>query len=120
MIDEPRGSTTYTDQLMANPRTSHIGLHSQTDVAHICIASRERQYISYFVKPRMHGRAAVADEEIHQYAPAYSEPGTLRSALEMHRALPRNRETEPSQSRPGTARSRCPSSGSAAAFGRAD
>jgi pimeloyl-ACP methyl ester carboxylesterase len=101
-IDEPRRSTTYTDQLMANPSTWHIGFHSQTDVAHICTASRERQYINYSVKPRMYGRAAVADEEIHQYAPAYSEPGTLRSALEMRRALPRDRELNPAiQARDG-------------------
>jgi hypothetical protein len=59
--------------------------------AHILIAGREREYISYSIKSRIVNAGATSAVEMDQYA-AYRAPGALRAALEIYRALPRDRE----------------------------
>jgi pimeloyl-ACP methyl ester carboxylesterase len=92
IVDAPPPATSYLDQLMANPRTWHFAFHSNVDVAHMLIGGRERAYIAHFIASRAFDFGAISAEEIDAYAAVYSAPGALRAALEMYRALPRDRE----------------------------
>lgn len=91
LVDAPPPGTSYLDDLLADPRAWHIGFHSASDVAHMLISGRERQYIDYLVKSRCYDAGAISSEDIDVYANAYAAPGALRSALEMYRALSRDR-----------------------------
>jgi pimeloyl-ACP methyl ester carboxylesterase len=92
MVGPPPPGTQAMDNLMTNPRTWHINFHMNVDVAHMLISGRERQYIDYFIRSRINDNAAISDDEVDLYAGLYAAPGALRSALEMYRALPVDRE----------------------------
>jgi pimeloyl-ACP methyl ester carboxylesterase len=92
MVGPPPPGTEAMDDLATNPRTWHLAFHLNVDVAHMLISGRERQYIDYFIRSRLFDNAAISSDDIDEYADLYAAPGALRSALEMYRALPIDRE----------------------------
>lgn len=92
LVGPPPPGSTAMDDLMTNPRTWHLAFHLNADVAHMLISGRERPYIEYFIRSRIYDNGAISAEDIDRYAEAYAAPGALRSALEMYRALPLDRE----------------------------
>ena len=93
MVGPPPPGTRAMDALMVNPRTWHLNFHINVDIAHLLITGRERAYIDYFIRSRIYDNDAVSSDDVDQYAQLYAAPGALRSALEMYRALPLDRES---------------------------
>lgn len=92
LVGPPPPGTPPADEQMSNAATWHLAFHADVDLAHLLISGRERAYFEYFIRSRIDNDVAITAQDIDEYASTYAAPGALRSALEMYRTLPTDRQ----------------------------
>ena len=87
------GSNTYLEQLAENPREYfHFNFHTIDNLPEALIQGREKLYIDYLVNRSCYRIGAFPSELIQLYAHSYSQPGALRCAIDLYRALDKDAE----------------------------
>ena len=87
------GTNTYSDQRAQKPIDYfHFIFHCVANLPEALIQGRERTYIEYFINKMCYRVGAFTPENIQRYTNCYSQPGALRCALALYRALDKDEE----------------------------
>jgi len=92
VIDALLPGTKVWDEVSINPRLWHLSFHAARDVGEYLTAGRERGYISLFFSAHSGDPSVFGEDEIDEYARAFSAPGGMRAAFEVYRAVPQDAE----------------------------
>ncbi|RMZ70980.1 soluble epoxide hydrolase [Pyrenophora seminiperda CCB06] len=68
----------------------HLLFHRVPDLPEYLIAGKEREYLKHFFDRLAYRTLAITPEDLEHYALAYKQPGALRAAMELFRALERD------------------------------
>lgn len=83
----PGTNTFYSEREKTPNDYFYHTFHSIENLPEALILGREKTYIEYFVNKLCYRLGAFTFDVIQRYANAYSQPGALRSALDLYRAF---------------------------------
>jgi pimeloyl-ACP methyl ester carboxylesterase len=66
---------------------AHMPFFMAADLPEWLIASREREFIDWFIRNMVSNQSAFASSDISAYVTPYARPGALRAAFELYRAF---------------------------------
>ncbi|KAK4687556.1 hypothetical protein P7C73_g2566, partial [Tremellales sp. Uapishka_1] len=68
----------------------HVAFYYVRDVPELLISGREREYFTWFLKNEAYDPTSIDDDAIEEYVSKFSQPGGLRSMLNIYRATELN------------------------------
>ena len=87
------GTATYSTQLIENPvKYFHFQFHCVANLPEVLIQGREKTYIDFFINQFCYRIGAFSPQHLQRYTTSYSQPGSLRCALNLYRTLEQDSE----------------------------
>jgi len=71
-------------------RSWFYGFNTVPDLPEALLAGRERLYLQFLYRDFLYDPTALGEEDMVEYVRTYSQPGAMRAALNLYRALPQD------------------------------